>query len=138
MNIEMYHRYIEKERKYFHMSNFPLSCCRPLFGIFGESSFRKWLSHRPHQPPHPLQSLSLSPETQCGGKEAGRQAGVVGETHQRAGSCRPVSGNIIKSQAGARPISAFRSSKGSGFLNESSLLQNWASIHLHYGGQFTC
>lgn len=31
---------------------------------------------------------------------------------------QPVSSNIIKSQAGAEPISAFRSSKGSGLLNE--------------------
>lgn len=43
-------------------------------------------------------------------KGAHGHAVVVGE--------RPIRDNIIKSQAGAGPISAFRSSEGSGFLNE--------------------
>lgn len=49
-----------------------------------------------------------------------------------------VNGNIIKFQAGAGPLVPLDHPKAVVSLMKGSLLPNWASIHLHYGGQFTC
>lgn len=45
-----------------------------------------------------------------------------------------VSSNIIKSQAGASPLAPLDRPKAVVSLMKGSLLQNWAPIHLHYGG----
>ena len=53
-----------------------------------------------------------------------------------------VNHNIIKTQAGAGPLAPLDHPKwrykAVVSLMKGCLLQNWASIHLYYGGQFIC